>query len=558
MTERHGTCSESCHGHGRVVRWWHHAASSRSPGQSRPEPARGAARAAARAERDARRRTAGRDPARGQRRAVQAAPPLRRRAAGQGPGRVHADGARRPAGRTGRRGLHRGAAALRGQRGFRPGHLRTRVHPGHGRLHDRGHGGGPVPGHRARRAAGPAAHPAGQGDAVGRVRRGHPVHRRDGRPAHARLRPAGHPLGRAVQGPLGVPGGRAQPGARRRPAAPGGPGPAALGGAVLPQPAQPVGGAHHAPARAARHPPADRGAGGELPGRAALRGRHRPDRAHAGAAGRAARRPDGPARARMPRPARAHRRGAVVAPPVRGRHRARLAAPPHRGDRPPPVEAPRPRHAGYKSRLCRADNLFVCHPGPGEFNVLGKKPCPGSVNAARPDRAQPGRGHQAGVRTRARDPRRRVRGRRRDRGPVGGHRVGPAAPRRGAGRLAAAHRRADGAFADRAVLRRFRQRPGIPPAHARDFRRHFPRPGTSRATCISSPATPRPSTTTRWPSAAGSSGRSGASASGRSSAPCCNEPTSATGGSPRSSSRPATATSRSRRTASSTPAATPP
>ena len=120
--------------------------------------------------------------------------------------------------------------------------------------------------------------------------------------------------------------------------------------------------------------------------------------------------------------------------------------------------------------------------------MLGKKPCPGvthshktgSVNAARPDRAQPGRGHQAGLRTRARDPRRRVRGRRRDRGPVGGHRVGPAAPRRGAGRLAAAHRRPDGAFPDRAVLRRFRQRPGIPSAHARDFRRHFPRPGAGR------------------------------------------------------------------------------
>jgi hypothetical protein len=25
MTERHGTCSESCHGHNPVVRWWHHA-----------------------------------------------------------------------------------------------------------------------------------------------------------------------------------------------------------------------------------------------------------------------------------------------------------------------------------------------------------------------------------------------------------------------------------------------------------------------------------------------------------------------------------------------------
>ena len=78
------------------------------------------------------------------------------------------------------------------------------------------------------------------------------------------------------------------------------------------------------------------------------------------------------------------------------------------------------------------------------------------------------------------------------------------------------------------------------------------------ATCISSPATPRPSTTTRWPSAAGSSGRSGASASRRSSAPCCSAPTCETGGSPGSSSRPATGNGRSRRTASSTPAATPP
>ena len=48
--------------------------------------------------------------------------------------------------------------------------------------------------------------------------------------------------------PLGVPDGRAQPGARRRPPGAGGPGPAALGGAVLPQQAQPVGRADHAPA----------------------------------------------------------------------------------------------------------------------------------------------------------------------------------------------------------------------------------------------------------------------------------------------------------------------
>jgi len=58
-------------------------------------------------------------------------------------------------------------------------------------------------------AARPAAHPAGPGVPVGRVRRGHPVHRRHGGAAHARLRAAGDPVRRAVPGPLGVPGGRA-------------------------------------------------------------------------------------------------------------------------------------------------------------------------------------------------------------------------------------------------------------------------------------------------------------------------------------------------------------
>ena len=114
---------------------------------------------------------------------------------------------------------------------------------------------------------------------------------------------------------------------------------------------------------------------------------------------------------------------------------------------------------------------------PGQSSAGTRRGSNGSVNAAPPRRAPPGRSHPAGLRARARDPRRRVRGRRRDRGPVGGHRVGPAAPQRGPGRLAAADRRADGAFPDRAVLRRIRQRPGISPAHVRYLRRHFPRPG---------------------------------------------------------------------------------
>ena len=103
-------------------------------------------------------------------------------------------------------------------------------------------------------------------------------------------------------------------------------------------------------------------------------------------------------------------------------------------------------------------------------------------------------------------------------------------------------RRPDGAFADRAVLRSLRQRPGyrqLTHGISDDISATWGQP----ATCISSPATPRPSTTTRWPSAAGSSGRSGArrhadprhrAATGRPE----------TGGSPRSSSPPATATSR--------------
>src|SRR5690242_3998890 len=66
------------------------------------------------------------------------------------------------------------------------------------------------------------------------------------------------------------------------------------------------------------------------------------------------------------------------------------------------------------------------------------------------------------------------RGRRRYRGPVGGRGVGPAGPGRGPGGRAAADRRPDGPFPDRAVLRRLRQRPGLSSAHPRDFRRHLP------------------------------------------------------------------------------------
>jgi len=44
-----------------------------------------------------------------------------------------------------------------------------------------------------------------------------------------------------------------------------------------------------------------------------------------------------------------------------------------------PWNGPDPQ--SYKPRLCRADNKFVCHPGPGEFSVLGKKPCPGFTHS---------------------------------------------------------------------------------------------------------------------------------------------------------------------------------
>ena len=88
------------------------------------------------------------------------------------------------------------------------------------------------------------------------------------------------------------------------------PGPAALGGALLPGPGDAVGRADHAPARAAGHPAAYRGPGGELPRGAALRSGHRPHRAHAGTAGRPAGRADGPAGAwsARGRPSRSSRR----------------------------------------------------------------------------------------------------------------------------------------------------------------------------------------------------------------------------------------------------------
>lgn len=84
--------------------------------------------------------------------------------------------------------------------------------------------------------------------------------------------------------------------------------------------------------------------------------------------------------------------------------------------------------------------------------------------------------------------RRRVRPRRRDHRGVGRDRSREARQARRARRRAAGARRADGQLADRPVLRRFRQRAGVPPADARHCRRHLPRSGPHQRPPLHPPA----------------------------------------------------------------------